>query len=202
VGQVRFTVAILATVLAYTWLLAPVTPRWTAAAAGAVVIVLALVRAWRAREWGLAWPHFWQALTLASVFTVAGAGVLAFAGWQGGDWHPRRLTASDVAVLVLWALGQQFALQITLLREAQAVTSRTAGVVVAAALFAALHLPNPFLTGVTFVAALAWSAIYDRHPNLIPLALSHALLTLVVLVALDDATTGRLRVGVAYLALR
>jgi membrane protease YdiL (CAAX protease family) len=196
------TVAILATVLAYTWLLAPVTPRWTAVAAGAIVVALALARAWRAREWGLAWSHFWPSLSRAALLTAAGAGVLALAGWQRGNWHSRRLTGLDVAALVLWTLGQQFALQITLLREAQAVTSRTAGVVVAAALFAALHLPNPFLTGVTFIAALAWCAIYDRHPNLIPLALSHALLTVVVLSALDDAATGRLRVGIAYLALR
>jgi membrane protease YdiL (CAAX protease family) len=75
-------------------------------------------------------------------------------------------------------------------------------VIVAPILFAALHLPNPFLTGATLIAALAWCAIYDRHPNLIPLTLSHALLTMVVLSALDDATTGRLRVGAAYLASR
>ena len=51
----------------------------------------------------------------------------------------------------------------------------------------------------TFAGALAWCWIYDRHPNLLPLALSHALLTLAILCAFDEAITGHLRVGAAYL---
>ena len=197
-----FSVAILATVLAYTWWLAPVTPRSTAVLAAAIVIALAIARAARAREWGLAPRHLAGSLLLTSIFTVAAAAVLVVAGGSRHRWHTPSLTAADAGFLLLWALGQQFALQLTLLREAQATTSRAAGVFIAAVLFAALHLPNPFLTTVTFVAALAWCAIYERHPNLLPLTLSHALLTVVVLAALDDATTGRLRVGAAYLASR
>jgi len=199
---VTFSVAIVATVLTYTWWLAPVTPRSTAAVAGAVVLALALARAWRAHEWGLAWSGLGASLWQTALFTAVAGGALAVAGWQRGTWHPRAMSGADAAMLLLWALGQQFALQITLLRESQAVTSRPVGVVVAAALFAALHLPNPFLTAVTFVAALVWCAIYDRHPNLIPPTMSHALLTIVVLLALDDTVTGRLRVGIGYLALR
>ena len=195
-----FSVAILATVLAYTWWLAPVTPRSTAVIAGAIVVALAVARAVRAREWGVAPRDFLRSLVWSAAFTAAAAGVILAFGH--GRWRPPALTGADAVVLLLWALGQQFALQITLLREAQAATSRPGGVFVAAALFAALHLPNPFLATVTFVAALAWCAIYDRHPNLIPLALSHALLTVVVLSALDAAATGRLRVGAAYLASR
>jgi membrane protease YdiL (CAAX protease family) len=197
-----FSVAIVATVLAYTWWLAPVTPRSTAVVAGAIVLLLALVRAWRAREWGLAPGPFARSLLLTSIFTAAAAAVLVTAGSSRHRWHTPSLTAADAGLLLLWALGQQFALQITLLREAQAASSRTAGILIAAALFASLHVPNPFLTTVTFLAALVWCATYDRHPNLIPLTLSHALLTLIVLSALDDATTGRLRVGAAYVGLR
>ena len=197
-----FSVAIVATVLTYTWWLAPVTPRSTAVVAGAIVVALALARAARAREWGIARGHFMRSLLLTSIFTMAAAALLVAFGASQHRWHTPPLSAGDAGFLLLWALGQQFALQITLLREAQAVTSRTAGVIVASILFAALHLPNPFLAGATLIAALAWCTIYDRHPNLVPLALSHALLTLVVLSALDDATTGRLRVGAAYLASR
>ena len=63
-------------------------------------------------------------------------------------------------------------------------------------MFAALHLPNPFLAAATALAAFAWCWIYDRHPNLAPLALSHALLTVAVFYALNDAVT--LRVGAAF----
>jgi len=103
---------------------------------------------------------------------------------------------------VPWAAGQQFALQIVLLREAQAATSRGKGIALAAAVFGALHLPNPFLAPVTLVAAAVWCWIYDRHPNLVPLALSHALCTLAIIYCLDPTLTGHLRIGYAYLQLR
>ena len=196
-----FSVAILATVLAYTWVLQPITPRWTATLAAAIVVALAVAGAARRREWGLAPAQIGQALMLSVAFTAIAAALLAAAGVARHTWRSRLPSASELALLFLWALGQQFALQISLLRESQAVTTRAAGVAIASVLFAALHLPNPFLTTVTFVAALAWCAIYDRHPNVLPLALSHALLTVVVLSAFDDAATGRLRVGIAYLAL-
>jgi len=100
-----------------------------------------------------------------------------------------------------WVLVSSEDLGHALLREAQHATSDRAGVFVASSLFASLHLPNPFLTAVTFVAALAWCGIYSRHPNVLPLALSHALGTLAILYAFDEAITGRLRVGYSYLQL-
>jgi len=193
--------ATVATVLVYTWLLAPRTPRWTATVAAAIVVGIAIARAARSGDWGVARSAFARSLRLASIFTVAAAAAVAIAGVRLGTWHDRPTLAADAALLLPWTLGQQFALQIVFLRDAQAATSRSIGLFVAAAAFAALHLPNPFLTAATFVAAIAWCAIYDRAPNLLPLALSHALLTLVVLLALGDDVTGRLRVGAAYLDL-
>jgi len=191
----------IATVLGYTWIVAPIAPRWTATAAAAVVIALSVAHAIRTREWGVAPRAFAPALAHAAAFTViAGAG-LALAGWRLHTWHARADLWRDALVLVPWGLGQQFALQTTLLHDAEQLTPRAA-VLVAAGAFAALHLPNPFLTAATFAAALAWCWFYARHRNVLPLALSHAALTLVVLCAFDDAITGRLRVGAAYLALR
>ena len=53
----------------------------------------------------------------------------------------------------------------------------------------------------TGTAALIWCRLYDRHPNIIPLALSHGLGTLALRYAFDEAITGRLRIGAAYLRL-
>ena len=195
-----FTAAILTSVLAYTWVLAPIAPRWASAAAAAIVLALAVARAMRSGEWGLGPGAFMPALREAAVFTAAAAILVALAGWRLGTWHARPTVWRDIGLLIPWALGQQFALHTVLLRESQAATSRTIGIVIAAALFAALHLPNPFLSAVTLIAALAWCCIYDRHPNVLPLTLSHALLTLIVLSAFDDAVTGHLRVGAGYLA--
>ena len=102
-----------------------------------------------------------------------------------------------MALLIPWGLGQQFALHTVFLREARDTFGRAAASCWRR-LFAALHLPNPFLTAMTFAGALVWCWIYDRHPDLLPLALSHALLTLAILYAFDEAMTGHLRVGAAY----
>jgi membrane protease YdiL (CAAX protease family) len=107
----------------------------------------------------------------------------------------------QIVWLIGWGFAQQGLLQTMFLREAQAVTSRGAGIALAAALFGVLHLPNPLLTVVTVTAALGWCAIYDRHPNVLPLALSHAAGTLILVWAPGDAAAGRLHVGAAYLRL-
>jgi membrane protease YdiL (CAAX protease family) len=199
---VIFSLCILAVVLMFTWVLAPIAPRWATAGAVALVLGLATWRAIRTGEWGIRRSAFFPSLGWSAAFTGAGAFGIYVAGSRLGTWHDRGDLWTNLAVLIPWGLGQQFALHTVFLREAQATVSRPAGIWLAALMFATLHLPNPFLTAMTGVGALAWCWIYDRYPNLLPLALSHALLTLAVLYALDDAITGRLRVGLAYLDLR
>jgi membrane protease YdiL (CAAX protease family) len=197
---VTFSLCILAVVLIFTWLLAPGAPRW--ATAGAVVLVLGLAvgRAVRTGEWGVRRTAFRAALGWSAAMTCAGALGIYLAGLRLGTWHDRGDLWINLAALIPWGLGQQFALHTVFLREAQATVGRPGGVLLASLMFAILHLPNPFLTAMTGLGALAWCWIYDRHPNLLPLALSHALLTLAILYAFDDAMTGRLRIGAAYLA--
>lgn len=197
-----FSLAIVLAVAGYTWLLAPIAPRWTVIIPVVVVVGLAVWRAIRTGEWGVAGSEFFPALLWTIPLTGAGILALYVTGSRLGTWHRRADAWATLAALIPWALGQQFVLQTVLLREAQTLTSKSAGVFVAAAVFGALHLPNPFLAPLTCIGALGWCWIYHRHQNLVPLALSHALLTLVILAAFDDAITGRLRVGAAYLALR
>jgi hypothetical protein len=211
-----FSVAIVAIVLAYTWLVAPVAPRWTATAVGALVLALAIGPALKTGEWGLRRSALLPALWRVAAFTAAAALGLYLAGTRLGTWHNRGLTVGELALLFLWGLGQQFVLQTVILREmtvrlkpdttdtttnTSANTSVFGACIAAALVFATLHLPNPFLGAVTFAGALSWCWIYSRYPNVLPLALSHALLTVVILYAFDDRVTGRLRVGAAYLAL-
>ncbi|MFU8779599.1 MAG: lysostaphin resistance A-like protein [Kiritimatiellia bacterium] len=47
---------------------------------------------------------------------------------------------------------------------------------VATICFAAFHLPNPLLMAVTAIAGFFWAWIFYRYPNLLLLALSHAVL--------------------------
>lgn len=200
-AELRFTLPIVAIIAGYTWVLAPRTPRWVSHLVTLIVLALSVGRAALTGEWGLRRSALRPAVRRAAAFTVP-AVVLLWAVGSGLGTGPRRGNPwGDLAFLVAWAAGQQFALQTVLLREAQAATSRRKGIVLAAAVFGALHLPNPFLAPVTLAASLAWCWIYDRHPNLLPLALSHALCTLAILFFVDPQITGRLRVGYSYLLL-
>jgi membrane protease YdiL (CAAX protease family) len=195
------SLSILAVVLAYTWAIDPIAPGWVTPIPVALVLALAIGRAIRRGQWGVAPAAFLPALWRAAVLTGAGALAMYLAGLRLGTWHDRRDAWTSLVLLIPWGFGQQFALHTVFLREAQATVGKPAGIWLAAILFASLHLPNPFLSVMTFAGALAWCWIYDRHPNLLPLALSHAALTLAMLSAFDDTVTGHLRVGVAYLTL-
>jgi membrane protease YdiL (CAAX protease family) len=196
-----FTTATLIIVLVYTWILDPLTPRPVVIVPMAAVAALAVWHAARAGDWGFKTSAFAPALKPTALVTVIGVAAILAAGAIVGTLHDRRDFLGSLGGLLVWGGAQQWVLQTLVLREAQHATSDRAGVFVASALFASLHLPNPFLTAVTFVAALAWCGIYSRHPNVLPLALSHALGTLAILYAFDEAITGRLRVGYSYLQL-
>ena len=197
-----FSFAILAVVLAYTWVIDPIAPGWVTPIPVALVLGLAIWHAARRGDWGVKPAAFLPALWKSAAFSAAAALGIYLAGSRLGTWRDRGDAWTRLLLLIPWGLGQQFALHTVFLREAQETFRRSAGIVLAAALFAALHLPNPLLTAMTFAGALAWCWIYDRHPNLLPLALSHALLTLAILYAFDESMTGHLRVGAAYLSLR
>ena len=197
-----FSLAILAVVLAYTWVIDPIAPGWVTPIPVALVLGLAIWHAIRSGDWGVKPAAFLSALWRSAALTAAAALAIYVAGVRLGTWHDRGDAWTSLVLLIPWGLGQQFALHTVFLCEARATFGRSAGTVLAAVLFAALHLPNPFLSAMTFAGALAWCWIYDRHPNLLPLALSHALLTLAILCAFDEALTGHLRVGAAYLSLR
>jgi membrane protease YdiL (CAAX protease family) len=196
---VTLSPAIAAVVVGYAWLIGPRAPQWAEGVAAGVVVALSAWRAARTGEWGLAPRAFAPALRWALVATLPALSLILGAGALMGTCHLRPLDWRDPLWLVLWAAGQQFALQTVLLRELEQRVSRRRAVWMAATIFAALHAPNPFLVGLTFVGGAAWCAIYQRHPHIGPLALSHALATLAVLHAFDDRLTGRLRIGWAYL---
>jgi membrane protease YdiL (CAAX protease family) len=195
------TGAVLAIIVSYTWLLDPRLPRGFAAVPTALVAALALWRSAREGEWGLDRRALLPGLRAVALVTVPGVLVILLAGALIGTLHDRRDFLGSFGGLLVWGGAQQWVLQTLVLREAQRVTSPRRATLLAAALFASVHLPNPFLTAVTFAAALAWCAIYARYPNILPLAISHALGTLAILYAFDPAITGQLRIGDSYLRL-
>jgi len=198
---VPHTIAIVSSVLVYVWFLEAALPRDFVFVPAGLIVALSIHHDLRHREWGFSWPALAPGLWRALVATFIMAAVALGAGVALGTFHDRRDFLGNLAPLVVWGGAQQWVLQTVVLREAQHTTTRRRGIVLAAVLFGAIHLPNPFLAPATAVAALVWCSLYDRHPNIVPLALSHALGTLAVRYAFDDAITGRLRIGASFLRL-
>jgi hypothetical protein len=194
-----FTLAILATILGYTWLLEP---RGVHAGVPALIVVsITVLNGLLSGVWGVSPKTLMPASRAAALFTAAAVLVVVVAGLALGTFHGRGASLRDLAVLIPWGGAQQWVLQTVVLREACGVTSPRKAIVVAAALFAVVHGPNPLLTIMTFAGALGWCAIFSRHPNILPLGVSHAIATLALLYAFDDNLTGHLRIGQAYLRL-
>jgi membrane protease YdiL (CAAX protease family) len=198
---VPFTIAIVAVICSWTWYFEPRQPLEVVAFVAAAVIALTIWHNAKHRRWGLDWRALRPGLVQALIVTIPGVAAIIGAGAILGTLHDRRDFLGSYGALFWWGLAQQWVLQTVLLPEAQRWTSRGAGIWIAAAVFGAIHLPNPFLSAVTFVAGLLWCRIYDRYPNVLPVAMSHALGTLAILYALDGDVTGRLRIGLSYLRL-
>ena len=196
-----FTLAILAVIFSWTWFLEQRAPGQAVVIVGAVVIALTAWHDARRREWGLDWRAFVPALWRVLIVTVPAVILIVGAGAVLGTLHDRRDFLGSLIPLAVWGLAQQWVLQTVILPEAQRSTSSRTGVWIAAAIFAAVHLPNPFLAAVTFVGGLLWCGTYTRYRNILPLALSHGLGTLAILHAFSPEMTGRLRVGLSYLML-
>ena len=186
-------------VLSYVWIIEPKVPRSAVLVPAAVLVILTAWHDLRRGEWGFSasalLPGLWRAVavTFVAVLLIVGAG----AGI--GTLHDRRDFLGSLAPLVLWGGAQQWVLQTVVLREAQRTSSRAKGILIAAVLFGVIHLPNPLLAPLTGAAALIWCRLYDRHPNIIPLAFSHGLGTLALRYAFDETIIGHLRIGAAYL---
>jgi membrane protease YdiL (CAAX protease family) len=59
-------------------------------------------------------------------------------------------------------------------------------------------LPNPWLMTATFFGGLMWSYVYQREPNLWALALSHAVMTAILVITVPYGALHGLRVGYNY----
>ena len=98
-----------------------------------------------------------------------------------------------------WALFQQYGLQCVIGRRlAGAFQEPVAHDLACATIFGALHLPNPFLSVMTFGAAYCFCALFRRCPNLFALALAHTLASTVLYHCLPPGITHSMRVGPAF----
>lgn len=157
-------------------------------------------RSERARDIGLRVDNFLAAARLLLWPTLTAAALILIISWliRGKGFalaplRPRFLT------LPLWALFQQYALQGFINRRAQLSLGKgVKSIVLVAALFSLVHFPNPLLMALTLIGGALWATVYQRVPNLFAPALSHAIASLTLALAVSPNLMNGLRVGLKY----
>jgi membrane protease YdiL (CAAX protease family) len=109
------------------------------------------------------------------------------------------LSARDLAGYAVFSVLQQVTLNSLLTnRFLELLSSRPAAAICAGLIFSALHWPNPVLVPLTLIGGVTMAWMFARVRNLIPLAIGHVLLGVMVGVAFPTAWHHHLRVGPGY----
>jgi membrane protease YdiL (CAAX protease family) len=151
---------------------------------------------------GLRLDNFWNAMAGVLPISLVAAGLVIAAGFFLKSIDPPRNVAVELAYYFAWAIAQQFALQSVVLRRLEDMGLRGGAAPAAAALFSLVHAPNPGLLILTFLGGLLWCSTFRRNPNILTVALSHAILAVVVASTLPPAVIGGYRIGPAYIGNR
>jgi membrane protease YdiL (CAAX protease family) len=177
------------------------------ACAFVLVIASHVLRKEGLRDLGIRVDNFLRAAKLLALPMVVVAVFCAGTGLVFGTkpdlfrWHPERPIAGQLALGFAWGFLQQYVLQSFINRRAQIIWDKGArSTILTALIFALLHFPNPWLMVVTFIGGLVWAAVYQRAPNLFALALSHVVMTWVVVSTLPMSALNHLRIGFKYFA--
>ena len=152
------------------------------------------------RDVGWRLDNFARAARLLILPMFAGALILFTTGWLSDSFHGHKFARWQwIGWVFVWGLLQQYVLHGFINRRAQELWGRgAASILLVAGLFALLHLPNPWLTLATFMAGAVWAWVYQRAPNLPALALSHALMSMLLVWSLPPTVIKSLRIGFKY----
>ena len=183
----------------YIWL-------WQGAFPGALAVVIVLtlglalvsnlvIHGDRPRELGLRGDNLRDSAVEVGAVTAAVALPLLAVGLLTDSVRPVD-SCEELPWGLFWSFGQQYLLQAfayTRLREV--IASTRAAAFAAATVFALFHLPNPLLSMATLIMGWISCRLFQRHPNLVTLACSHALLSLTLAHTLPAEWMHGLRVG-------
>lgn len=103
-----------------------------------------------------------------------------------------------VGAYLIWGLAQEYALNGYFLYRFDAVLSPGVASFLAAAMFSAVHAPNPFLMAVTFPLGWCATLVYRRTRNLYLLGIAHAVIGLLLFLVVPDSVSHHLRVGPGF----
>jgi membrane protease YdiL (CAAX protease family) len=141
-------------------------------------------------------------MLLAPVAAVVIAAALLIGYLSGAARFPPVSRAiPSIAEALVFGLAQQYMLLGFFYRRLEeALPNPASSLLATAAVFALFHLPNPFLTIVTFFAGLVAASVYRRAPNLWVTGIVHGLISYCLYFSLSREITAGLRVGPGYWA--
>lgn len=137
----------------------------------------------------------------AALFTAVAAAALLGWAWLDGmhvGMNPRATDAERALRYLGWAALQQLWLAYFILPHLRHLGFGGWGLPMAGLLFAALHLPNLELMGLTFIGGCVWAWMADRYGRLMPQIASHVVLGLVTAALLPPGLLRSLEVGGRY----
>ena len=203
--------SVVSSILIAEWILSAVIGRSKAVVAIPIGLAFVLIigshrlRGEALRDVGFRIDNFFRASKLLVVPMLVTALLCLLAGWLfGGEinflrWHTGRPIVTQLVLGFGWGLVQQYVLQGFINRRAQIIWGQSwLSVLLLAMIFGGLHLPNPWLSFVTFAGGAIWAAVYQRAPNLYALAVSHSLMTWVLVSTLPATALNHLRIGFKY----
>lgn len=190
--------------LAFIWVIRPTGNEWLKIPFLAVIVSIPFLSFYlhrdRLSDLGLRVDNLPSSLREVGIATAVGAVVVLAIGALAG--RAPEFGGGTLRSLVLypgWGLIQQFAMQSFTYRRIKEVTrSPKAAAAVAAVAFASLHYPNWALAGITLLGGYVWCRLFERHPNLFTLALSHGWLAVLLRASWPDVWLRSLRIGPEY----
>ena len=206
-------VSILGSVLLVVWGIAPLLPqiRWPMVPPAILAFLLIAysiqLRGESLRELGFSRRYFLKACKLLMLPTGVACLILLLVGYFSHSFRRSTHFELNLFVVPIWGVAQQFILQGVIYRrirqllmpasaqDANFLNHSNWAIFFTACVFAFVHLPNPALTMLTFIATLLWSWVYERAPNLWALGLSHGVLSLLVMHAIPSRFLQSMSVG-------
>jgi membrane protease YdiL (CAAX protease family) len=174
--------------------------RW-ALAAGVVILLFAMIDRPSMRRLGLGLPNALGSSVVLGIGFTCCVLLVFLTRWAGGNipTNPLFPNMHMAWQYMIWALVQQFILQSFFFTRLEELFGSSTAVWVAAAFFAAVHLPNLILMTFTLIGGLFFCEMFRRYRSIYLLGIVHAVLGLTLSATIPASLLNHLRVGIGFL---